>query len=94
MANPIARWHAEHVNFSRLLDVFEEQITRFHEGEDPDVDLMLEIVSYLRSLGTAFTILARTPRSRALSCAIRHCGSQSIACCRSIAQSPLLAKSL
>ena len=54
MANPIALWHAEHVNFSRLLNVFEEQLTRFHEGEDPDVDLMLEIVSYLREFGDRF----------------------------------------
>ncbi|CAN7765688.1 hemerythrin domain-containing protein [Variovorax sp. LjRoot130] len=54
MANPLALWHAEHVNFSRLLDVFEEQVTRFHEGEDPDVDLMLEIVSYLREFGDRF----------------------------------------
>jgi hemerythrin-like domain-containing protein len=54
MANPIALWHAEHVNFSRLLDVFEEQVSRFHEGEDPDVDLMLEIVSYLREFGDRF----------------------------------------
>jgi hemerythrin-like domain-containing protein len=54
MANPIALWHAEHVNFSRLLDVFEEQVNRFHEGEDPDVDLMLEIVSYLREFGDRF----------------------------------------
>lgn len=54
MANPIALWHAEHGSFSRLLDVLEEQVARFHEGETPDFDLMLEIVSYLREFGDRF----------------------------------------
>lgn len=54
MANPIALWHAEHGNFSRLLDVLEEQVAKFHEGESPDFDLMLEIVSYLREFGDRF----------------------------------------
>jgi hemerythrin-like domain-containing protein len=54
MANPIALWHAEHGNFSRLLDVLEEQVVKFHEGESPDFDLMLEIVSYLREFGDRF----------------------------------------
>ncbi len=54
MANPVALWHAEHANFSRLLDAFEKQVTRFHEGENPDIDLMLEIVSYLREFGDRF----------------------------------------
>lgn len=48
MSAPIAQWHAEHVNFSRLLTLLEGQLVRFHEGERPDYALMLDIVDYLR----------------------------------------------
>ncbi|GAA4345793.1 hemerythrin domain-containing protein [Variovorax defluvii] len=49
-----AQWHAEHVGFSRLLDLLEDQLARFREGESPDLPLMLEIVSYLREYGDSF----------------------------------------
>ena len=48
MAEPIAAWHADHVNFVRLLDLLEQQLAAFHAGEQPDYALMLDIVSYLR----------------------------------------------
>jgi len=48
MSEPIALWHAEHANFSRLLTLLERQLVRFHEGERPDYELMLDIVGYLR----------------------------------------------
>ena len=48
MTDLIALWHAEHANFSRLLDLLNEQITAFHEGERPAYEIMLDIVSYLR----------------------------------------------
>jgi hemerythrin-like domain-containing protein len=51
MASSIALWHAEHVNFARLLDVLEEQVAEIREGESPDFDRMLEIISYLRDFG-------------------------------------------
>lgn len=54
MTSQIAQWHAEHGNFSLLLSIFEEQVGRFRDGEDPDYDLMLEIVSYLREFGDCF----------------------------------------
>jgi hemerythrin-like domain-containing protein len=44
----IALWHAEHANFSRLLDLLSEQVAVFHEGERPDYEIMLDIVTYLR----------------------------------------------
>ncbi|MDM0116341.1 hemerythrin domain-containing protein [Variovorax sp. J22R133] len=47
----IPRWHAEHVNFSRLLNVLDEQLTRFHDDGCPDYDLMLDVVTYLRDFG-------------------------------------------
>lgn len=43
-----AIWHAEHVNFARLLDLLEKQVAAFHAGEQPNYDLMLDIVYYLR----------------------------------------------
>lgn len=48
MADVIKQWHAEHVNFSRLLDLLEKQLAAFHEGESPEYDLVLDIVEYLR----------------------------------------------
>jgi hemerythrin-like domain-containing protein len=49
MAEPFATWHAEHVNFARLLDLLEIQVAAFHRGERPNYDLMGDIVYYLRS---------------------------------------------
>ncbi|MDM0107728.1 hemerythrin domain-containing protein [Variovorax sp. J22R24] len=67
MTTQIAQWHAEHGNFSLLLSILDEQVAKFRDGESPDYNLMLEIVSYLREFGdcfhhpredAAFTILA------------------------------------
>ena len=48
MNEPVAFWHAEHEQFSRLLDAFERQLARFHDGEQPNYELMRDIVQYLR----------------------------------------------
>lgn len=48
MTDPIAGWRAEHQNFSRLLDLFDRQVARFHSAEQPDYELMLDILTYLR----------------------------------------------
>lgn len=48
MNDPVAVWHAEHVNFARLLDLLEKQVAVFQVGERPNYSLMLDIVSYLR----------------------------------------------
>jgi hemerythrin-like domain-containing protein len=47
MANPVAVWHAEHARFSRLLDFLEQQMISFHNGEDPDYELMRDVIYYL-----------------------------------------------
>jgi hemerythrin-like domain-containing protein len=47
MADPIAVWHAEHMRFARLLDFVEQQMTVFHDGEDPDYELLRDVLSYL-----------------------------------------------
>ncbi|MBP0593450.1 hemerythrin domain-containing protein [Paraburkholderia sp. LEh10] len=49
MADPLATWHAEHVNFARLLDILEEQIAVFHRGESPNYALMSDILYYMRN---------------------------------------------
>jgi hemerythrin-like domain-containing protein len=47
MRDPTAGWHAEHENFTRLLDLFEREVAVFHSGERPDYELLLDIVTYL-----------------------------------------------
>ena len=47
MADPIAVWHAEHVRFARLLDFLELQVAVFHDGIDPDYELMRDVIYYL-----------------------------------------------
>ncbi len=48
MSDTIAIWHAEHKHFARLLDLFERQVVQFHSGDEPNYELMLDIISYLR----------------------------------------------
>jgi hemerythrin-like domain-containing protein len=47
MSDPIALWHAEHVNFATLLDLLESQLDLFHKGEPADYELMLDIMFYM-----------------------------------------------
>jgi hemerythrin-like domain-containing protein len=54
MAEPLTVWHAEHVNFARLLDLLETQVAAFQRGERPNYDLMGNIVYYLRSFADRF----------------------------------------
>jgi len=58
MSDPVAAWRAEHQNFSRLLDLFAQEVAVFHAGERPDYELLLDIVTYLRH----FPDLAHHPR--------------------------------
>lgn len=54
MDDVIAVWRADHVNYSRLLDVLEEQVAAFHAGRTPDYGLMRDVVSYLRHFPDRF----------------------------------------
>lgn len=54
MADPLALWHADHVDFSRLLDLLEAQVAAFHAGERPSYELMSDIVDYLRQYADRF----------------------------------------
>ena len=48
MTETISLWHAEHRHFSRLLDLLERQVAAFHSDDQPNFELMLDLVSYLR----------------------------------------------
>jgi hemerythrin-like domain-containing protein len=54
MQDPIAAWRTEHAYFSRLLDLLQQQLDAFHSGEQPNYELMLDIVSYLRDYTDQF----------------------------------------
>ena len=47
MTDPVAIWHAEHLRFASLLDCLEQELAAFHDGSDPDYQLMHDIVHYL-----------------------------------------------
>lgn len=47
MTDSIAYWHAEHVNFGRLLGLLETQLDCFHRGDSPDYELMLDVMYYM-----------------------------------------------
>jgi len=48
MSDTIALWHAEHRHFSRLLDLLERQVVAFHADDQPNFELMLDLINYLR----------------------------------------------
>jgi len=47
MPDTLALWHAEHVNFARLLNLLDDQLSLFHGGSTPDYELMLNIMFYM-----------------------------------------------
>jgi len=47
MSMTLALWHADHVNFGRLLNLLENQLVIFHDGDSPDYTLMLDIIYYM-----------------------------------------------
>ena len=53
-ANPIEVWHVEHAYFKRLLDLLHRQVEVFETGQRPNYELMLDIISYLRSYSDRF----------------------------------------
>lgn len=46
--DPVIAWHTEHVYFNQLLNLLHRQVDVFHTGEQPNYELMVDIVSYLR----------------------------------------------
>jgi hemerythrin-like domain-containing protein len=54
VANPVAAWHEEHAYFRRLLDLLHREVEVFPRGEQPNYELMLDILSYLRDYGDQY----------------------------------------
>jgi hemerythrin-like domain-containing protein len=49
MGDPISVWHQDHVKFAQLLDLLEAQVAAFHGGEQPNYELIGDVVFYMRS---------------------------------------------
>ena len=47
MPDTIALWHADHVNFSKLLALLEDRLGHFDVGATPEYELMLDIMYYM-----------------------------------------------
>jgi len=54
MVKQISLWHAEHINFARLLDMLEREVAAFSEGGRPDYELMFDILYYLQTYSDKF----------------------------------------
>ncbi len=54
MVDPITEWQDEHVRFGQLLDLLEEQVAAFRAGQQPNYDLMRDIIAYLRHFADRF----------------------------------------
>ncbi|NMG00265.1 hemerythrin domain-containing protein [Aromatoleum toluolicum] len=47
MSAHIQKWQAEHANYRKLLDLLQTQTATFVRGEEPDYELMADIVYYM-----------------------------------------------
>lgn len=54
MAKIIERLIQDHAHFARILAVLEKQIKVIEDGRTPDVDLMVEIMDYIRNYVNVF----------------------------------------
>ena len=50
----VAAWHEEHVYFNQLLSLLRKQVDVFHRGEQPNYELMQDIITYLREYSDRF----------------------------------------
>jgi hemerythrin-like domain-containing protein len=54
MTDPIAAWHTEHVYFNQLLTLLQKEVDVFHRAAQPNYELILDIVTYLREYSDRF----------------------------------------
>ncbi|HTP96636.1 MAG TPA: hemerythrin domain-containing protein [Burkholderiales bacterium] len=54
MSSPVAGWHAEHMYFRQLLALLRKELEVFALGDQPNYDLMLDIITYLREYSDQF----------------------------------------
>jgi hemerythrin-like domain-containing protein len=48
VTDPIAAWHTEHAYFAQLLRLLRKEIDVFHAGGEPNYELMVDVLRYLR----------------------------------------------
>lgn len=54
MSEMIKLWQTEHAHFARLLALFERELATYHDGGEPNYDLMHDVVFYLKHYGDRF----------------------------------------
>jgi hemerythrin-like domain-containing protein len=54
MVDPIKAWHSDHANFLKILELLERELNAFHQAEQPNYDLMRDIVFYLCNYSDRF----------------------------------------
>jgi len=47
MRNTLSIWHADHVNFGRLLNLLDGELKRMHDADSPDYERMLDVMYYM-----------------------------------------------
>ena len=62
MVNEIFKLRKEHLNFKRLLNLLEEQLDLLHKGEEPDYEIMADILCYM----TEYSDVSHHPREEAI----------------------------
>jgi hemerythrin-like domain-containing protein len=77
--NPVDLWHTEHMYFSRLLNLLQREVEIFETGQTPKYELMLDVITYLRSYSDRF----HHPREDvAFARLARHCPDMELALAR------------
>jgi hemerythrin-like domain-containing protein len=54
MVAPLTKWHDEHVRFAQVLDMLEGQLVAFRAGQEPNYELMHDIVYCLHNFADRF----------------------------------------
>jgi hemerythrin-like domain-containing protein len=54
MFDPIKAWHEEHMYFRRLLRLLQQEMDVFASGDEPNYQLVLDIIQYLRDWGDKY----------------------------------------
>lgn len=62
MVNEIFRLRKEHLNFKKMLNLLEEQLDCLHKGEEPDYQIMADIMRYM----TEYSDVSHHPREEAI----------------------------
>ena len=62
MENEITKLRKEHINFKKMLNLLEDQLDLLHEGEEPDYEIMTDILCYM----TEYSDVAHHPKEEAI----------------------------